>query len=113
MTLSPLERARIAALRELVALIPPEASVVSTEFEGPHVSTRLVMYSLKWTFGDRPDYVLLGRVHEREGKHLAPALGSGEYGLEATRGGFFLLRRGASPEKNREVARRLAIPWTR
>lgn len=95
--ISAREVERHRELRELVALIPADASVAATEAEGPHVSTRLTMYSLKFTLGDQPDYLLLGHVGMgSESKHVRMALDSGEYGLVAQRGPFFLVGRGAS-----------------
>jgi uncharacterized membrane protein len=100
------ERARVARLRQLTARIPKDASVVASEREGPHVSTRLVMYSLKFTFGQDPDYVLIGRELSRaEHDRLLPELASGRYGLLASEGEFFLLQRGADPSQNANLMR--------
>ncbi len=95
LSISEAERARTAQLRELVSMIPPEASVAATEQEGPHVSTRLVMYSLKFTWGDYPDYLLVGpHPHGGERRNLLAAVQTGEYGQVARKGPFRLLQRG-------------------
>jgi hypothetical protein len=105
---SPSELSRLEQLRKIASLIPPEASVSATEFEGPHVSTRLVMYSLKFTLGRDPDYILLGNVRSGgERAHLGEALKSGKYGVIAREGMFWLLKRGADPRKNGPLERRL------
>lgn len=102
------ELKRLEQLRKIAALIPADASVAATEFEGPHVSTRLVMYSLKFTLGKDPDYILLGQVRPgSERVHLGQALQSGNYGVVAREGMFWLLKRGADPSKNKLLERRL------
>jgi hypothetical protein len=112
--LNELELARLARLQRLIAAIPPDASVAATELEGPHVSTRLVMYSLKYTFGDHPDYVLIGTISIRyELEHLVAALRSGEYGVARTVGEFTLLKRGADPKTVQPLLQRLtAMRWS-
>lgn len=98
------ERRRLQQLRELVSQIPPSASVAATEAEGPHVSTRLVMYSLKFTLGQDPDYLVLGAIRRGgEQKHVRQALDSGQYGVVHREGPFFLLQRGADTSRNREL----------
>lgn len=91
------ERARLQSLESLIARIPQEASVAASESEGPHVSTRLVMYSLKYTLGENTDYVLVGDAGiPSERQHLVEALRSGRYGLEAQNSDFCLFRRGGT-----------------
>jgi uncharacterized membrane protein len=107
--LNELERARLGRLQRLIADIPPDASVAATELEGPHVSTRLVMYSLKYTFGDHPDYVLVGTISIRyELEHLIAALQLREYGVVKSVGEFTLLKRGADPKTVQPLLQRLA-----
>lgn len=102
------ERRRYQDLREIVAMIPPKASVAATEAEGPHVSQRLILYSLKFSLGHDPDYLLVGHVgHREEAKNLKKALDSGHYGVVATKGHFILAQRGADPSRNNELSRRV------
>ena len=102
------EAKQIKDLNEIIALIPPEASVSATETEGPHVSSRLVMYSLKYTLGDDPDYLLVGQAHHRgEKAHLREALQSGKYGVVAQRGRFVLAKKGANPDRNTVLWQRI------
>ena len=104
LSMTPGDWKRLHSLRDLSQMIPPQASVAATEHEGPHVSTRLVMYSLKFTFGESPDYLLVGRARlRRERRHVVHALDSGKYGVVARRGQFTLLKRGANPAQNRSL----------
>lgn len=92
---------QINDLRDIIAIIPPDASVSASEAEGPHVSKRLVMYSLKYTLGKNPDYLLVGRhLRGSEMDHVRLALESGKYGVVAKRGPFVLAKRGASQQDN-------------
>jgi hypothetical protein len=109
--ISDARRERYLALKALIQHIPPDASVAVTEEDGPHVSSRLVMYSMKITLGERPDYVLIGALtFPKEAEHIAMALRSGQYGLVASAADFLLLKRGADPRHNEEVALQLGIP---
>jgi uncharacterized membrane protein len=98
------ERTRVAELDSLVRRIPAGASVVASEQVGPHVSTRLVFYSLKYTFGDKPEYVLVGNMGMPEERERVRAALAGDYGVVARAGPFFLARRGASKAANASVA---------
>jgi uncharacterized membrane protein len=92
--LSPAERTRFAELQQLVGSIPPDASVVASEHVGAHVSTRLVMYSLKFGLGSDPDYALLdNRLMPIESERWSHALRSGRYELAERAGPFTLFRR--------------------
>jgi uncharacterized membrane protein len=102
------ERQRLSELRELIAAIPGDASVAATEAEGPHVSTRLVLYSLKFTLGEAPDYLVIGPARfPSEKHHLLQALDSGEYGVIDRSGPFWLVQRGADPSMNDDLRREL------
>lgn len=101
------EAKQYADLQELIAMMPPDAIVSVTETEGPHVSTRLVMYSLKYTLGADPEYLLVGHAHHGgERHHIRQALESGNYGVIAQRGRFILAKRGADTRDN-------AVLWQR
>jgi hypothetical protein len=94
----PADETRYAQLRSIIARIPPEATVAATEAEGPHVSSRLIMYSLKYTLGKDPEYLLVGLSRlGGEVAHIRQALESGKYGVVAQEGPFILAKRGASP----------------
>jgi uncharacterized membrane protein len=104
------ERSRYRDLEKLTKMIPPTASVAATEAEGPHVSTRLVVYSLKMTLGRDPDYVLFGRLGiPGEAQNVRLALGTNRYDVLARSGDFTLLRRGPATPANAGVARTLGL----
>lgn len=99
---------RYADLREMIAKIPRDATVGVTEAEGPHVSNRLVMYSLKYTLGPFPEYLLVSHPrHRGERDHVRKALDSGKYGVIAQEGDFTLAKRGADPKKNGPLWRKV------
>jgi len=102
---SDAERERYRALRELIAMIPDDASVSATEIAGPHVSSRKLMYAMR-AGTQNADYLLieshklkLGRTRES----LRGALESGQYGILARRADFGLFKRGQDPSKNAQI----------
>jgi uncharacterized membrane protein len=97
-SISSEERERVRDLRELAEAIPEDASVAATEHEGPHVSTRLDFFSLKFSPGHDPEFLLVGPLMSGEAVHVVQLLETGEYGLVERRGDFFLLRRGGDPK---------------
>lgn len=103
-TVTPEEVARYRELRRLVAQIPADASVTATAGEGPHVSTRLILYNLGYALGDEPDYILFRKsLSKGEAQRVLPVVESGEYGLVEERDVFMLLRRGHDTSKNPQV----------
>lgn len=102
------DRKRHEQLAEIMKLVPRHASLAVTEAEGPHVSTRLVMFSLKYSLGHSPDYLLVGHSGIRgEQHHIREALESGQYGVIATKGPYTLVKRGAPTKKNGPLLRRV------
>jgi uncharacterized membrane protein len=102
------EQKRLANLNKILKKVPPEASVATTEAEGPHVSTRLIMYSLKFSMGHDPDYLLVGHLGFREeNTQLKRALDTGKYGVIATEGVYILAKRGADTSDNQALLRRV------
>jgi uncharacterized membrane protein len=97
-SISSKERERLRDLRELAEAIPEDASVAATEHEGPHVSTRVDFFSLKFSPGHDPDFLLVGRLMSGEARHVLQLLETGAYGLVERRGDFFLLKRGGDPK---------------
>jgi uncharacterized membrane protein len=78
-------------LKELDAMIPPEATVAVSEQEMPHVSGRLNVLTLKYATNSA-DYILYG--HGSMGADVASkAVVSGEYVELAQRPGLGLLKR--------------------
>jgi uncharacterized membrane protein len=105
---SPEELKRYYEIKAIAAQIPKDASVAATNFEGPHVSTRLVLYNLGYGLGENPDYILyhrsLGRV---EAQRVRAVLQANEYGLVDQKGPFVLLKRGHDPGQNHELIQQL------
>jgi uncharacterized membrane protein len=95
--MSPEDRKRYAGLKELLAMIPPTASVAATEQETAQVSTRKIIYPLRWPPGP-VDFIFVGRSHigDLSRASLNAALANpSEYGLLAERGDeLFLFKRG-------------------
>lgn len=88
------DKMQYAALKELTAMIPRDASVAATEHEVPHVSTRLVSYPMRFPLTP-VDYILLGRSHLDNREVAAAALADPAYGLLAQRRDeFYLFKRG-------------------
>jgi uncharacterized membrane protein len=106
-TMTPEERTRYAHVRELAAMIPPEASVAATEYVGPHVSSRLVLYAAR--YGPRDAEYMLASSLELDLKKtktgLKDALDKGEYGVIKRIEDLALLKRGADPKANADLIR--------
>jgi uncharacterized membrane protein len=109
---------RYAGLRALIAQIPPDAKVVSSEYVVPHVSNRADAYTLRLGLYDAqyllfqldPGYengTALPRSFGRfEAKHARQALTS-DFGVVDRRGPYVLAQRGHSTAGNGEVLRLL------
>ena len=106
--ISEADRKKQSDFQKLVQLIPKDASVSATEAEGPHVSNRLDMFSLKYALGPEPDYLVIGSPgHGSERAHIKQALDSGKYGVVAREGQFTLVQRGAPTDKNAALYRKI------
>ena len=108
---SETDRKRLARFREVIRDIPPDASVLTTENEGPHLSNRPDCFTLRAAY-TWADYLVIS-VHEaRSGRsqaHLRRGLKTGKYGLVKTVGEFQLWKRGAPQDKNAQGLRALRI----
>jgi uncharacterized membrane protein len=106
-TMSAAERQRYQELRELIRMIPPDASVSATERVGAHVGSRQYFYAMR-NGPHRAEYVL---ASERELKlartrpELKAAVQSGEYGVLRRIGDFALLQRGYDTAGNAQLMR--------
>jgi len=94
-------RARYEDLRRVVSHIPPDASVASTEYMSPHVSTRLQAYVFRYDVGP-VDYIFLSDS-EMSGdlrRMLTEKFRKTPYGLAAKgQREFYLFKRGlVTPE---------------
>lgn len=105
------DKARLQNLKELIAMIPPRASVAATEMEAPHVSNRPDCFTMR--FGaDRADYLLVNLDEVSWGdsrSNMLAAINTGKYGFVAKRGRFALWSTKAGPEKDEEGAQLLRI----
>jgi uncharacterized membrane protein len=88
----------------LINRIPPDAKVAASERLNPHVSSRQEAYTLRGTAFDA-DYMLFEQSALRgdERDALRPLAQRKEVGVVETRGGFWLLKRGADPARNEEL----------
>jgi uncharacterized membrane protein len=98
------DRARMDKLEAIAKKIPPEASVTATDAEGPHVSTRLVLYNLRYGLGDKPDYILFNdSIGGAEAKRVLEQMESGAYGVLDEKRPFILLKRGHKSSKDAKM----------
>ncbi len=111
--MTPAEKQRYADLKELLAMIPPSASVAATEQETPHISARKIAYTLRWPPGP-VDYLLVGRSHigDLSRSSLNAALADPkEFGLLAERGDeLFLFKRGFTSPQTGPARIKLGVP---
>jgi uncharacterized membrane protein len=100
------EAERYRKLVSLADMIPKDASVAATETIGPHVSSRVKMYTMRQG-PHNADYILasskeLKLSHTRV--TLKAALDSGQYGVVRRVGEFALFKRGADPAQNKQLS---------
>jgi uncharacterized membrane protein len=90
------DQARLTAFRELVAQVPPDASIATTSHECPHVSNRRNAYSLEDGYHDA-EYILVRRRHvpkeSAHGRTYREALATGMYERIDSKEGFSLYAR--------------------
>ena len=103
------EAQRYDNLMSLAALIPKDASVAATETIGPHVSSRVHMYTMRQGPHDA-DYILASSK-ELKLSHTRPtlkaAIESGQYGVVKRVAEFALFKRGANTSQNQQ----LVLDW--
>jgi len=104
----PADHQLMTQFKKIRAQLPKNAVVSVTEREGPHVSNRPTLFSLKFALGPSPEYLLISNPGIRgEQEHIREALESGNYGVIATEGPYTLVKRGASKDKNGPLLRRV------
>ncbi|MFC1642993.1 DUF2079 domain-containing protein, partial [Myxococcota bacterium] len=104
---SDAERRRYQDLKEIVSVIPDDATVAATENVGPHVSTRKTLFTMR--HGPHGAEYILASKNEL-GLHstrptLTEALESQKYGVVKRVGDFAVMRRGHDPSLNRALIR--------
>jgi hypothetical protein len=106
---TPAEAERYRRLQTLVELIPKDASVAATETVGPHVSSRVKMFTMRHG-PQSADYVLASNKElklSRTRPTLKAAIDSGQYGVVRRSGEFLLLKKGADTAQNKQ----LVLDW--
>jgi uncharacterized membrane protein len=106
------DRRRHKDLYELIAMIPPNASVAATETEAPHVSNRRFCFTLRFAYDDA-DYLLMAideaRAEPTTHQIVSTALATGRYGLLQRRGSFLLWKRDHSRAKNEQGMKAIGL----
>ncbi len=99
------ERQRYANLQEIIALIPPDATVAATEYVGPHVSSRPVLYSARYGPHDAEWYLASSKELslKRTKPRLQDSLEKGKYGVVKRVGDFALMKRGYDTSGNEQL----------
>jgi hypothetical protein len=111
------EEQRYRDLQSLIAMIPEDAAVAATEKLGPHVSSRVEMYTMR--HGPQKAEWVLASSRElklsRTKPKLLEALRSGEYGVVKRIGDLALIKRGHATSLNERLIRdwRLVEPRPR
>ncbi len=101
------EKQRLGELREVIGLIPKDASVVATEGIGPHVSSRQGMYALRRGVYDA-EFMLASQKeldYEQTRPLFTKSVKEGHYGVLKRVGEFVLLRRGHDTSANADLIR--------
>jgi uncharacterized membrane protein len=102
---------RLSQLRELIAMIPPDASVAATEMEAPHLSNRENCYTVRFFTFDA-EYLLANLDEVSWGTsrtNMQAAINSKKYGFVTSRGRFALWSKKASHKKDEEGLKLLGM----
>jgi hypothetical protein len=104
-TFSDAERKRYGELMEIIKDIPPDAPIAATEKVGPHVSSRLLIFTMR-NGPQTGDYILASSRELKLSKTrptLKEALETGRYGVLRRVGDFALMKKGHSTEGNAQL----------
>jgi hypothetical protein len=104
-TFSDAERKRYAQLLEIIRDIPPDAPLAATEKVGPHVSSRLKIFTMR-NGPQTGEYILASSRELKLSKTrptLKEALETGRYGVLRRVGDFALMKKGHSTAGNAEL----------
>lgn len=99
---------RLRDLQAIVKLIPPDAKLAASEYEGPHAARRYFLRATKIGLG-RADHVLYGPegLHSSCVRNISEVLKDRSFGVVATIGEFTLLKKGAPARGNSRALRAL------
>jgi hypothetical protein len=99
------EAERYRKLMSLADMIPKDASVAATETIGPHVSSRVQMFTMRQG-PHNADYILASSKElklSRTRPTLKAAIESGQYGVIRRVAEFALFKRGADTSQNQQL----------
>jgi uncharacterized membrane protein len=101
------DRERRRTLHELIAMVPKNAKIVSSENIVPQISNRAFSYTLRMGIADA-DYLLFSiPPGGDERTHSLDGLSSGTFGVMAERGQYVLAKRGHPTDLNAGVVSRI------
>lgn len=104
------EKDQYAKLRKVIARIPPEASVASTDREVPHISNRYSAYTLRVHHGDA-DFLLINHtgIAPDVRNIIQTALSRNDYGFVVKEGPFYLFKRGHVSDETEKALKTLGL----
>jgi uncharacterized membrane protein len=97
------DHTRHAQVQELIALVPPRAKIVASEFLVPQVSGRPDAYTLRMSIYDAEYLLFESPPGGEERQHVIEALHDGAFGVVEVKGPFVLAKRGHPTTRNAEV----------
>jgi uncharacterized membrane protein len=97
---------RYAQLNALIAMVPPDAKITSSEFVVPHVSSRADAYTLRNGMYDAK-YMIFEEPPRDDERNFAREALKGDFGVVAVKGPFVLAKRGYDKAKNQAVLKKL------
>lgn len=98
--LTEADRQRHDRLYKLIAQVPPDAKIVSSELIVPHVSSRKNSYTMRTGIYDAEYMLAWLPPRGDEASFIIDAIKSGTFGVVDVQGEFLLARRGYKTEKN-------------
>lgn len=93
------DRQRYADLKKLIAMVPPDAKITSSEYVVPHVSNRADAYTLRNGIYDAEYLLWETPARDDERTFVREALRD-DFGVVASAGPFVLAKRGHSKDEN-------------
>jgi uncharacterized membrane protein len=108
-SLTPADKERHDRLYRLIAEVPPDAKIVSSETIVPHVSYRPNSYTLRTGMYDAEYLLVWMPPRGDELKYTTDSLRSGSFGVVDVAGEFVLAKRGHPTDRNAEVLTRFHL----
>jgi uncharacterized membrane protein len=103
---TPQDVKRYNDLKALIAMVPPDAKITSSEFVVPHVSSRADAYTLRNGIYDA-EYLLFEEPLRDDEKGFVRDALKGAFGVVAVRGPFVLAKRGHDTAENAPFLKKL------